>query len=375
MATQFKQYYPAYSIFAVAALLGVAAYFMPVASSTLSEHVTEHRIRLVVTVVMTVSFCGSALLFFRGLGAFKAGLQAAYRWFSAGNIGFGVAMLQWPVIVVAGLQSSFWAVSGVVVVPFLLATFLMYVGMRQFALLLGVQTIVTSRLFSVSVALACMVGSGLAAHFFATNNTPGIENEAYTATVAWTTIYGLLAWLLVRKVIGVIGRSYQRAMSWQAAALGMMVFGGAHECVTSYFLTEGDWYIYAGVSMWPFVIAGCLFVGAGYQMGLMRFAADQDDSPPSAPTQDARAFIDSILGVASLASRPNDIDSILDGLRGVTAAMRPGEALSEAQIRILVDVYMQLERYLTTADPLRVFTREELEARLAPDVRAYLKRG
>lgn len=375
MFIKHKYHYPVYVILAVAALLGAAAYFVPTASNTQLEHITAHRIRLVVTVIMTASFCGSAFLFLRGLGAFRAELQSAYRWFGAGNIGFGVAMLQWPVIVVAGLQSGFWAVSGIVIIPFLFATLLMYVGMRRFVLLLGVRSIMTSRLFSVSVAIACAVGSAVTAHMFASNNTAGIETETYTATVAWTTAYGILAWLLVRKVLHVIGPSYQGAMKWQSMALGMLVFGGIHECVTSYFLTEADWYIYGGVSMWPFVIVGFLFVWASHAMSLTRFAADQEPELASVSADDTRAFIDTILSMAALASRPDDIDDILDGLRGVTASMQPGAPLTEAHIGTLVSVYNQLEQYLTTSDPLRVFTHQELAAHVAPSVRQRLEQA
>jgi hypothetical protein len=364
--TRHNHFYSVYVISALIAIFALISYFVPAASGVYLEHTTAHHVRLTLTVIMTVSFYGSAYLLLKGVGLFKSTLRAAYRWFAIGNILFGFAMLQWPIIVIGGWEFSFWAVSGVVVIPFLLATLLMYIGMRRFALLLGVRSIITSRLWSTVVVFVFAAASAVVAHFVASNNTSGIETETYTATVAWSTGYGLLAWLLVRKTARRIGASYRRAMSALLWALGLLTFSGLHEYVTSYFLTERVAYVYWGGTLWPFILASFLFIWAGYEMGLTKYAVVQDQ-PTDNSTDDDRAFVESVTGTAELASRPEDIDRTLDGLRAITANIGTGGVqLTETQRAELVQVYERLEEYLIASDPLRSFTREELRGRLAP---------
>lgn len=101
-------------------------------------------------------------------------------------------------------------------------------------------------------------------------------------------------------------------------------------------------------------------------MGLTKYAVVQDQ-PTDNSTDDDRAFVESVTGTAELASRPEDIDRTLDGLRAITANIGTGGVqLTETQRAELVQVYERLEEYLIASDPLRSFTREELRGRLAP---------
>lgn len=361
--------YPVYAIIGIIAVLAGLSYFIPATSDTYTAHVAAHHVRLMLTLIMTVSFCGSAYLLLKGVRIFKTTLQSAYRWFAVGNILFGLAMLQWPVIVIGGWEKTFWAVSGVVVIPFLLATLLMYIGMRHFALLLWVRSPITSRLGSAALIFAIAVASGFLSHAIAPNDTTGIDTETYTGVVAWSTGYGLLAWILVLKISRQIGAAYRDAMRALLWALGLLSFSGLHEYVTSYFLTERWAFVYWGGTLWPFLLAGFAFLRAGYVVGLARYAATTEQAQTNTGNDDL-ILIESITSTAELASRPEDIDPILDGLRRVTASMGVDGAatqqLTTAQRTELLHVYQRLEAYLVTSDPLRTFSREELRNRLAP---------
>ncbi len=80
--------------------------------------------------------------------------------------------------------------------------------------------------------------------------------------------------------------------------------------------------------------------------------------------------IDVVAYAASLASNPKTIDPILDTFREVTSHVKPNQALSAADQTALATVYLQLEQYLTTKEPIRAFTaaeiRQRVEARLRP---------
>lgn len=79
--------------------------------------------------------------------------------------------------------------------------------------------------------------------------------------------------------------------------------------------------------------------------------------------------LDTIMYMASLASRPKEIDPILDTVRAVTASLPPGGQLTPAQQQSLKEVERRLAIYLTRDEPLRVFTlatlQERIEARFA----------
>jgi|GEM_PF-1140342 len=77
--------------------------------------------------------------------------------------------------------------------------------------------------------------------------------------------------------------------------------------------------------------------------------------------------LDMVAHAASLASNPRDIDPLLDRVRtitsGVSASMKD---MPEDQQ--LVDVYLRIERYLTTDEPIRIFHKEELRRPLSPSL-------
>lgn len=75
-------------------------------------------------------------------------------------------------------------------------------------------------------------------------------------------------------------------------------------------------------------------------------------------------FLDVVVYIAGLASRPTEVDPILDPVRELTARLAPDEPLTEAHEDTLCVVYLNLERYLTTKEPLRTFTRQELRNHL-----------
>jgi hypothetical protein len=73
-----------------------------------------------------------------------------------------------------------------------------------------------------------------------------------------------------------------------------------------------------------------------------------------------------------LASNPGDIDPILDRVRKITATNTNDQSLSPENEVELLDVYLDIEGYLTTRDPIRIFTKDELRSRLSNDLLARL---
>lgn len=362
-----------YSVIAAIVSLSPAAFLLPGAPSI--AHESANHVRMMLTVVMAAAYCGAAVLFLAGLSNFKANFKAAYRWLAIGMILFGLAMLQWPIIVLRDLANSVWAVSGVVVIPFIVATAFMYVGMRRFAKILGIRTWLNAGFMNAVAILGVAVLSGLVAHFFATNNTADIGTETYTATVAWSTGFGWLAFVLAGKIRKVIGAEYRPAMTALWAALGALTFAGLHEYGGSFFLTERQAYIYWGTSLWPFVLAALLMVWAGHAFGATASQGNRRNDAETAAASSPADYIGDIVEVAGLASRPEDIDLLLDNFRTISALLDAGATPSLEQQAALLRIYRQLEDYLTTRDPLRTFTKEQVRERVSPAMRQALQQG
>lgn len=80
--------------------------------------------------------------------------------------------------------------------------------------------------------------------------------------------------------------------------------------------------------------------------------------------QPASVIIDRIVYLASLASRPSEVDMLLDTFRGITARVDPHKPLRTQDAAILHSVEEGLKAYLTTKEKLRNFTVESLNLQL-----------
>lgn len=77
--------------------------------------------------------------------------------------------------------------------------------------------------------------------------------------------------------------------------------------------------------------------------------------------------LDLAVYAGSLASNPTDIDPVLDRVRKITTVRTTNELSNEDNSQLL-QVYLELERYLTTSDPIRTFTKDELRSRLSNEL-------
>lgn len=84
----------------------------------------------------------------------------------------------------------------------------------------------------------------------------------------------------------------------------------------------------------------------------------------STTTEQSQKLVDRIVYLASLASKREDVDPMLDTLRIITADVNDGP-MAEADRKALEDLEVKLKTYLINSDPLRTFTRESLERRLS----------
>lgn len=91
-----------------------------------------------------------------------------------------------------------------------------------------------------------------------------------------------------------------------------------------------------------------------------------------AATQQVDDVLDMISHAAGLASNQETISPLLDPVRNITARVGPDQPLSPQDQQTLLGAYLQLEDYLTTKEPLRTFSKENLRSKLSPSLRDQL---
>ena len=84
--------------------------------------------------------------------------------------------------------------------------------------------------------------------------------------------------------------------------------------------------------------------------------------------QEVQDVLDLVTYTASLASNPKEVDDLIDQVRKITATQAEDSSLTPKEEATLLEVYLKLERYLTTRDPIRNYTRDELRSRIKPEL-------
>jgi hypothetical protein len=171
----------------------------------------------------------------------------------------------------------------------------------------------------------------------------------------------MLVALSIRRTIGEI---YKPAMLWTILALGALAFVGLHEIVAKGYFPLSS-YVANSFSLWPYLLAGVLFLKAGLEF---RAAGQQYIKLP-----ENASYIDIVIGVADMVSRPVEVDEALAKVRAITVQQDSSKPLSEPDKTTLVDAYKILEGYLTTREPVRVFTVEGLRNGLPDEFLQRLK--
>ncbi len=316
-----------------------------------------------------VLFVGAAITFLRGLKVFKTDLRTAYRLMAYGIMAFSAALIQLVIWGMGDLWESAWAASGSGLLPYLVTAGLIYIGARKFAKLLNIKSLLRSFWLVFAVTLLVAVGMYFAAVEWVTYDLEG--TDIYIAVGAWCSSYLLVSAILAYKIYKSIGMYYQNAMRWLFIGLAALSAAAWHETINTFWFNNGDAYTDFGWYLIPWVLTGLVLVAASYQFRrLPELASGKAGSKDEASDQD---YITSILAVSQLASRPQEVEVIMDGLRSVTVDLEPGKKLTVSDKQQLVKTYRQLEAYLTNKDPLRTFSKEEILGRVSPTFRSVVE--
>jgi hypothetical protein len=300
----------------------------------------------------------------------------SYTWLGAGLISVAIATLQLPVIGLLDLWDSAWATGGGVITVFMAGAIFMYFGALKLAETLREEGFAMS---PVAVT-AGVIGITIVAYFVAGPLVQYDEEgvNVYVATIAWCICYVVLAGMLTRRTAGDVGQAYQPSLGALAIAFFVFSISGVIEIVGTLIVGNDHAYQAYGVSLWPFIVSGLVFLWASYEFNLLtsRTVIAQVEVEQDIINITDRDYIESIVAVTSLASRPEAIRPILDELEAIANANAKVAAstLTDVQRRKLVDIYYQLEGYLIEDDPLRNYSKENVREQVSAGFNAVLSR-
>lgn len=327
--------------------------------------VTEAQLEAAVAIAFAASLTqlGGVGYFLSSLRSFKKELRRAYYLLALGIFIFSFVQLLPSLTLVPGivnLLTNPTVSAAAFLLPFLLGALLIYLGVRSFARLLETPSVWRSIWLVGGLSLA----AAAAALLLPANLPAGTDvytYRVYKASISlasWCGMFGLAATILTFTIRRAIGPVYKNAMTWLAVALAVLTLTTFHEVIVkTYFLTSG--YVTHQYSLWPYLAVGTLFLIAGYAFASTKRQTLFISGNPS--------YLDIVVNVAKLASKPAEIDVTLDKVRAISAIHGTNDQLTTADKAALVDAYRKIEDYLLTKERLRTFTRDGLRANLPTD--------
>lgn len=347
----------------VTALMVGIAYYIGLRANQPQE-ILLAVINLTLSCITFVLSVAGALFFVKGLSKFKTSLRYAYILLCIGVAAYGLAQSQ--VAILALTNAWWWAVNGYIMVPYLVAVFLVFLGIRRFAHIMHIHTRWAGLAWVLITAIALGAGAFL---------LPYAPKEDEPLVVALTTALsiicmvffsfsGIVAW----KIRKTIGPTYVLAMQRLAVTLGTMAFAFFHFVLVQVFVPLDSWYYKGEMTSLPLLVSGIFILSAGYAVAT--FGRMPETSPSIGAGTDGTLRTEQMISVityaAGLASRPQELDNILDDLRMFTSSKistpqpQQGAKVSERDTKILSGIYARIENYLISEEPLRIFTSDGL---------------
>jgi hypothetical protein len=342
-------------------MIGVGAFFL------LADQSMAFRFTMMIAVDAALLNLLAIPFFLVGIKRFKVELQRAYIMLSVGIGLFGVAQIQLPVVNL--YHWSFWFNSGGIAIPYLIGVICIFWGMRLLAELLAIKSLLRSFFVALITTAVVSLAASLLPHV-QTSIGETLFHVAVGLSI-WNAIFITFSMILAFRIRQKIGATYTQSMNWLFGALVALTFAVWHYVVVQLLFTTGDWYYDYSIFIIPSDVCALLFVVAGFTFGTIDTRQESIDVPHNAPVA-PRIFklslpqeLEVVLYVANLASNPSDVESITQDLRPIESRFRLGQALSLQDQKTIDLAYTELEDYLLRLDTLRVFTKDELRARIA----------
>lgn len=162
---------------------------------------------------------GTVALFLRGIRIYKRELKVAYILLAVGMVLTALGSIQFPILSGFALWQSFWATSGLIVLPYVFSGLVTYMGVRKLARLIKVRSPLTSAWVAIPSVLA-LVGLSIFLPHVPSRSAEGLFDTSVGVEV-WGAMLIVVCAILSIQVTRHIGEHYRRAMAWLSTALIM----------------------------------------------------------------------------------------------------------------------------------------------------------
>lgn len=364
-----------WGIFLATLVVSLLALFVPVPASWESSTANFNQ-RLVINIIMAFLHIGGAILFITNLDVYTSRLRRAYIIMASGTIVVGAGTLQILLLILFDVWQTPYGRSGITMVPFLLSGVLLYLGIRSFAKIIGAKHTLARAwiVFPASLSLAILA----ALLPYMPGPIPEVTSRLLMGVDVWSGSLIFFTALLVQAIKRSAGSHYGHAMTWLGRALFVSSSVLVYQGLYGYINTGEVWY-FDLISNILIILSGCTWIRAGYAFALTKYYS-QDiplrrflvTASVQKPVDQSETIIDMVTSTASLASNSADIDPLLDSVRTITSQLKPGQDPSARDSQSLISTYLKLEQYLLSREPIRVYTKQELRARLNPSLQKMI---
>ncbi|HET8671419.1 MAG TPA: hypothetical protein VFM05_12570 [Candidatus Saccharimonadales bacterium] len=350
----------------VAALAFSLATLLLQPPSGFSGTLAEFRIPLFMSAFIVVLYFAIPYFFWSGMERFKPALRGAFGRICIGILLLGVAQAQTTAINVLAAADSLWVRYGFLTLPYLLSLIFLFSGTRQLARLFGVKQSSTSYPpvlgFSAILALVAAMLPHLPV------STAEGPFRGSLALIGWDAGLFIASTLNIWYIKQRASAYYTRALHWFFWSLVVFTWAGIHYLITLIAIPENSWYANYGMAIVPFIVGVLLLTKTGTSL--------QQMGQPIAPGLFSSLFahtantargsrskmgpIDAVLELASYASNPSELDTILDRMRAITAQGESAQILQPSAQHELAGVYHEIEQYLLNNEKIRNFTVYDL---------------
>lgn len=341
-------------------ILATVLFFVPVPEAAIRPE--DLKAQLAASGLALGWYMSAAVLFLLGLRDFNPAVRRSYFIFCAAITCVGVSAIGLPVAVYVAAafgSSSTGLVDVAAAVPSLISVLLFYIGIRQIARTIGQQHWLMSPYLVLAIGAGISVGAWLLPTPQATEiaTTTGHSLAIVEAFHAFELAMCLLVIALIALLSKHISLLFQRGFKWIA------IFAAADVAVLVQLIVyETAWVppeaLYNTVIIAALYLLPAILLRAGYVFSRM-YAY-----PKKAKTHVQPSIVEIITYTASLVTKPADIDSALNGLREVTSKLKPNAALGPQDQSRLKKVYLDIEQYIITREPVLKLTQQTLRQRI-----------
>jgi|GEM_PF-5281804 len=242
-------------------IIFIVAVSLPLSTLALTTKlIVSLRANIAVSLFLALLYIGGAWLMLSALRWFKVELRTAYFWICTGMALIGLSLLLAPITLLLRLEHATWFKLGGTTVPFVVASVLLYIGVRQMAHLVGIASRALSVLLLIGVTVASLIVTLLIPY-------PGTPTAAHQIMVA----NGLLAiivalntfsMVLMGKIAHQIAPLYKKSMKWLFAVFAISTFSNMGEVIlTSLGLID----LFGSILGLTFVVSALCALKAGYE--------------------------------------------------------------------------------------------------------------